>query len=1327
MKNNIRMRKSGLVAVLACVALVSRADTIVGAGTTLAITNAEDYGLSPIQMSAGSTLTFLGASSGSAGLNEYTRTNVSALGVQGISPYGTWTRVTTNVAYAAETSTASNTEYIYTGRWHIPAAGIYSFYENIDDAVGLYVDSVLLLNNGVWNVETRKQDVVLAEGWHDLEIRFRNGAGTGGQFLPYLKSGLLYSPVNDVITTNNQANAYPFVDTGDRSVLQTVHNGVLLQKTLVSGNVTFDLTGQGLVSPLSVVGGLMTLSNSASAKVSVAGGAGELVVVGTTGQLVNFTPFGVDVAFSGVTDPKGVTFRDQCTVIACPTSCVWRVADNATIALFGTNILGIGDITLTNHNIFVLSSVAVTENATVHVQGTNLTVSVKPCTLDAVGNWSGSITTLTNDIALEGIGSAAVFPDNVDFYLQGKISGTGTVSKTGSMRTQIKEACDFVGDVSCAGGNTMVFESATAGHSNNTVTVGANTTLALYPPGYGSTDTTAWIKTLHGVGTTNKLYLPAKQTMTVDYLDGSLAIEGSGATLHINMLGTNATLSVVGNTAVEVGTFAPGAALTLAGPGTPLRATSAGATLDSLTLAAGSIPVSGAFTISQLSGAGSLVKKGAETLQICFNTTTNGIRIDAGKVLFSKPSTNSFLGTLPALWLDASASNVFTQYKTYTVTNNFKVIERWNDCRTGAAGYAYNDRGEDNYQVYPYVMTAAQNGLSVLSLGAYQGTISTIFGSRTESRRIYLYTNIAPQYVVMTFGSQNGGGISVLGGTTLLRAGSTTNDFRNPATPILASPSYPVWTNGVSVVATNTGLSGGYQILSVNARGTSINALGWKIDNTTAGGQNYGEVLIYTNALTSIQRMTAEAYLAEKWGLPCMGTTIPAVTVAAGATVEINGNYAVGSVSGAGSIINTGTSTFSLNGIFSGSVDMVGGTLSIPDVPAIPNDSIVPTGNLAAWFDPGQTNRVILGGAYTPTRPQTIAALFDRTTTNRYLQGTCPLDLSYDRRPWLSVTNGPLGGTQYWIDYANLYGDLNGNTLRLNRNPANIGTAVFTGVTPTNVQSGFIVLDSSRGGGVPITYAVSADSVVTRNNPQLTSSPIWGSATTASLKSGATYLDGVSVNGAANGFSGTTELLSFVATNIFQAAYFGYYGGDGSPGGTLNRERLGEIILFDAALDNGTRANIEAYLMKKWLGKARAGYGEVTSAIVSGSGTVQAAKPSQLPTLAVGFTGTVALSGTLFGYTLTTNATGTCVVAPATVVPGSLTVAPAGTITVDFAVKPPAGTYAVMTYSSITGGGLAGWTLVTTGKKPAGTVSLKATATALNLSVISQGTMIVVY
>jgi len=754
-------------------------------------------------------------------------------------------------------------------------------------------------------------------------------------------------------------------------------------------------------------------------------------------------------------------------------------------------------------------------------------------------------------------------------------------------------------------------------------------------------------------------------------------------------------------------------------------------TLDALTLASGPIPVSGNLTVTMLGGSGKLVKQGSDTMTVCFSTNTTGVQVDAGKLTLSPPSTNTVLGDLPALWLDASASDVFTQYKSYAFTNGFILIERWNDCRPGAPYYGYNSRGNDNQQVYPYVATNFLNGLPVVSMGSFQLTLTAPYigpdGGGIEARRLPLSTNLYPQYAIMVYGSPLGGGSAVLGGSTALnRAGSTATDYRNPATPILAASGYPVWTNGLAVTATNTGFTGGYQVLTVNTQGQLVNALGWRTDPGTAGGQNYGEVLLYTNALTTVQRLTAEAYLAKKWNLPFAYTCVLSnATVAAGATLEIGGTLSVAQLSGTGNAIVAAGSIIQPTGYFAGLLTLNDGTLALPDLPVPPQAADIPTTGLSGWFDPSATNRIVFGGTFTPSRPLSVAALYDRTTADRYLFGSCtPSDMNYDRRPWLSATNGPLGETQYWLDYSNVYGDSNGNTLRLYRNPAYIGTSTTGQQTPTNVQSGFIVLDSSRGGGVPITYNVDASSVFTRPNYQTASSPIWGSASADAVKYAQTFLNGAAVNGATTGYSGTTELLSFVTTNVVQAAFFGYYGGDGTSG-NLNRERLGEILLFETALTNSTRTDIEAYLMRKWFGKMRAGYSDFTVTTVSGNGTVTASQPQQLPSFAADFSGSVTLTTNVFSYTVTTNTAAQYVIKPTTSVAGGiLSVATAGTVTLQFNVKPPPGPYTLATYGSITGTGFSNWTLATSGSVPDGAVLLKSGSTALTFVVTAPGTII---
>ncbi|HNX34060.1 MAG TPA: hypothetical protein PKM57_05495 [Kiritimatiellia bacterium] len=1301
--------------------LPAGADTLVGAGETRVVTNTESLNLAaaPLQLGTGATLVFGGAAVGTPGLNEYVRTNATGCGLPCVTAYGDWARSVTNLYWAGTNITAAQTEYIYTARWLVPQDGTYSFYEHIDDADAIAVDGTVLIRNSQWNTETCTRDVALTAGWHDLEVRMQNGVGGGGIVNGTLKSGILYSPSNDLISVANQTNAFPFVDPGDGSVLRTARNGCLMQKTMIDGEATFDLTGYDMAAPLRLAGGLIPLTNAAvTAKLTV-NGQGELSF-GASGLDINYPPFNSDVVFSNAASVTGVTFLDQSTVFAWPTSCAWRVADGATLALAGKNLLGDGDVTLTNHNLTVLGPQSVAEDATVHVRGTDLTVTVKPCVFDSLGSWYGAAMTLTNDISLEGSGPSLNLPVNADLYLQGKITGTGTVYKTGNGRAQIREASTVVGDIIC-NQTILIFEASTAGDSNNTVTVNATGAFALYPAGYGSSPTEAWIKTLKGANMSGKLYVPQYQTMTVDTLEGALTLEGGNASLHIHTLGSNAAVSVTGTLAVSVDTVCPGASITLAGAATRLAVSGTDNVLDTLILSSGAIPVSGAFTVNRLSGAGTLVKRGAETLRVNFNLGAGNVQVDAGKLTLAAPDPAGVLGSRPALWLDAAAPGVFTQYQSYLFTNNFKVIERWKDCRPGAPYYGINTRGENNFQVYPYVMTNNQNHLPVVSMGSYQGYLSAEYGGRLEARRLPLSTNLAPQYVVMMFGSQSGGGAAAAGGDwAMRRAGSAVADFRNPATPILAE-NYPAWTNGVAVTATNTGFNGGYQILTLNTKSKIVNALGWRTDYQNAGGQNYGEVLVYTNALTDLERMTAEAYLAEKWALPYLNALVPSATVAAGAELEIGQTFNVGQLYGDGTITIAKSSDFTPGGLFRGTLQLSGGVLHVADQPAPPGPEAVPAADRSAWFDPSQTNRVVLGAAYTPTRPLTVTGLLDRESDGLYLLGTCGgvSTNSVDRRPWLAAAAGPWGETLHWLDYQNIYDESRGNTLRMMRDLSKLGTE-YTQNTVTNVRTGFIVLDSSRGGGVPITYNVYADQVIRRDG-QSYAAPIWGAGTTNIVRDAPTWLDGQPVNGAATGFRGTEELLSFAANVVFQAGYFGYFSGDNVA--TPNRERLGEIILFESALSDSTRAAIEAYLMKKWLGKARAGYSDATAATVAGSGTVTAALPQQLPALSETFTGTVALSGTAFDFTLTTNAVGAHVVTPSISVPGSLAVAAAGTVYVHFTVKPPAGTYPLITCGATAGEGFANWTLATDGDLPAGTVSLKLTGTALNLAVTSPGTL----
>ncbi|MDD4175301.1 MAG: hypothetical protein PHN34_13770, partial [Kiritimatiellae bacterium] len=933
------MKRLGTVLVLVCGLSFTAAfaDTIIGPDATVAVTNSEALGSDPVQLKTGAILVFPGADAGVAGLNEYTRTAATSVGTPYLNPYGTFTRIIDNAYWATNKITEANTEYVYTGRWYLPQAGLYSFYEHIDDHAALGIDGQVVFRNTVYNQPTCVQDIPLEAGWHGVEVRVFNGWGGGGAASGLL-SGILFSPSNDLISVENQTNAFAFADPGDGSVLRAAHNGHLGQKILVEGTAVLNLADHDMAQPFRLLGGLLQLTNTTGAARLVVDSA-DALDFGATGLEIDYPPFNLDVAFSNAAPEACLTFRDLVTLYAWPTSCTWRVADNATLALAGTNLLGTGDIALTNHNITVLTREAVAQDAVIRVQGTNLTAAIKPCWLEALGKWNGVAATFTNDIALKGVGSTALFPVNQNFNLQGAITGTGTVVKTGNSRLEILEPCDFVGDVFCGGGNVFVFHQATAGDSNNTVTVQNNTTLALYPAGYETAPTTASIKKLVGAGTGNSIYIPALQTMEVERFEGTLSVYGVGA-LRVGTLAAGATLTAANQIALTVDAIEPGTAVRLSD--TASLALGSGTVLDALYLNTGTFAVAGAATVKQLSGPGTLVKQGPDTMSVLFSSAAGGLRVEAGKLTVAAPDPAGVLGSRPALWLDAAAPDVFTQYQSYFFTNAFMVIQRWNDCRPGAPYYGLNTRGENNYQVYPYVMTNNQNGLPVVSMGSYQTTLSAEYGSRLEARRLPLSTNLYPQHVVMMFGSQQGGGAAAVGGDwALRRAGSTAADFRNPATPILAAL-YPAWTNGVAVTATNTGFNGGYQILTLNTQGKTVNALGWRSDYQNAGGQNYGEVLVYTNALSDLERMTAEAYLAEKWALTYANAHVPSATVATGAELEIGRSFTVGQLYGEGTVRLADSSASTPGGLFRGTLQLSGGTLRVADLPAPPGPEAVP-------------------------------------------------------------------------------------------------------------------------------------------------------------------------------------------------------------------------------------------------------------------------------------------------------------------------------------------------------------------------------------------------
>jgi len=127
-----------------------------------------------------------------------------------------------------------------------------------------------------------------------------------------------------------------------------------------------------------------------------------------------------------------------------------------------------------------------------------------------------------------------------------------------------------------------------------------------------------------------------------------------------------------------------------------------------------------------------------------------------------------------------------------------------------------------------------------------------------------------------------------------------------------------------------------------------------------SGGQNYAEVISFTNAITSAEREAVERYLALKWGLTNALPVKGSVSVAAGATVK----GAVAGVTGDGTWeLNLPETTLSMDGSFTGAL-AGGGVITVADAADMPS--------LDAAFDGtvnvtgGNLTFTYANGAFTP-------------------------------------------------------------------------------------------------------------------------------------------------------------------------------------------------------------------------------------------------------------------------------------------------------------------------------------------------------------------------
>ena len=230
----------------------------------------------------------------------------------------------------------------------------------------------------------------------------------------------------------------------------------------------------------------------------------------------------------------------------------------------------------------------------------------------------------------------------------------------------------------------------------------------------------------------------------------------------------------------------------------------------------------------------------------------------------------------------------------------------------------------------PTVLEKELNGLPVVDMPA--GNCMKFYDA--AGNPTYLHDI---QSIFWVIGSQNGGGFLMGGGTNAHngthypwhrggnggygadKAGDALHNS-NAQTEILNGS---FRRNFESVGGSTTGLTGGYDILSVTIKedpgdGTwaPMNAQGFAYDgrDINHGYQRLGEVIVYNRRLDIEEVKATEAYLAVKWGFRAhYGETGAGVAVAAGATLDCGGlDRTFVFIEGAGTVENGGVKTAKL-------------------------------------------------------------------------------------------------------------------------------------------------------------------------------------------------------------------------------------------------------------------------------------------------------------------------------------------------------------------------------------------------------------------------------
>ena len=563
--------------------------------------------------------------------------------------------------------------------------------------------------------------------------------------------------------------------------------------------------------------------------------------------------------------------------------------------------------------------------------------------------------------------------------------------------------------------------------------------------------------------------------------------------------------------------------------------------------------------IPAVSGNGTLVSKGPGTLRIS-RTDPFGGTIDwqGGQLILGEDL------PVPAFWCDMAKIDSFG------TDENGRFY--WRDRRwDGVTDYLC---ATQRWSTAPTVIENELGGLPILDFGA----IST-----TEDRGLQWSRTVSARVVFMVIGSQNGGGM-ILGGN------GSSRPYGRGSSPTLALPLVsPLYSSqavregafrldGKNVDGRYTRFSGGYQILMSNPTApVEVGQFAHDPSPNRSGGQRLGEVLIFTNGLSSAQIRRVEKYLTDKW----MG----------GSGNRLGGYDAVHEVSATGgplSLVKGGSGQVD---VLTGSADIEkggNGCLEIGDASSYTGTVAVLSGSLSLN---SPASRILKRAAFWVDAAKRESMTFAPGGNEVVQWRDCRDNGIYARRAAGKTSN--VNGTVYPnLNPVMLEDELNG--LPVMDFGEWMGNRFMVWSRPLHgIRTVFWVIGSQNGGGILLGYSGDGDirdfyregggedfmslSIIEARNP------IWASRCARpcmEIINGKTRLNGRSV-GDPTGLGGGYDIVSLRTTGPVRASAFSM-DRDRKYRNATGGQRLAEVIIFNEKLTDGETDIVEAYLASKW-------------------------------------------------------------------------------------------------------------------------------------------------